>query len=468
MVKLMEKMDDSISGAVRAGLLAGPGRCAAPAWWTDRQQEAWTRFQSLPMPKRKDEDWRFANINAIDLSRYTAGAALSTSQKESILARSQNSLEAAATAVLANDQVLAQSPLPVDWVQKGVIFEPIAQALEKHPQLLQKHFMEKPVVLGSEKFSTLHRAFCRNGMLLYVPKNVQLVAPLSVWHWIAGADTAAFPHTLIIADENSQVTCFDWYQSLTEEPGFACSICDLILSAGAQVHYFAGQNWNEQTLAFQMSSTSVQRDASAKSLNFNLGGSFARVESHSRLAGTGARSEMLGLTIAHAGQEFDQRTLQDHQSPHTWSDLLYKNTLNHSSKTIFQGLIKVEPGASQTDAYQTNRNLLLSPVAEADSMPGLEIRNDDVKCSHGSTTGQVNTEELFYMLARGIPQHVANYLISVGFTEEVLQRFGQEKLSAVLRSLIAEKFSRSQKIALQTVSEDEIEETNVRSLQGTE
>jgi Fe-S cluster assembly protein SufD len=181
---------------------------------------------------------------------------------------------------------------------------------------------------------------------------------------------------------------------------------------------------------------------------------------------------MLSLSCVDGRQEYDHRTLQHHAAPHCWSDLLFKNTLNHRAKTIFQGLIRVAPGASQTDAYQTNRNLLLNPDAEADSLPGLEILNDDVKCSHGATTGEVNEEELFYMMTRGISPAAGKQLIALGFYEDVLERLGDEALREEVRTLIHAKFERSQKLRLEDSTPEAVEsmgeEANVRRLQGTE
>jgi Fe-S cluster assembly protein SufD len=438
-----------------------------PEWWLAGQQQAKARYEALPMPKRKDEAWRFASVQNLDLAPYQPAVSVSDAERARILEASVMCFEAAGHAVFANDQLLSFQGANDELQKKGVIFEPISEALAKHPELLKKHFMEQPVVLGSEKFAALHRAQCNNGILLYVPKNVQVKLPLAAWHWLSGANGAVFPHTLIIAEANSEVTFTDFYRSLDEQPGLAVSVTDLLVGDGAKVNYLCCQSWSEQALSFQLCSTLVGKDAYAKSLNFNLGGIFSRIESHSRLAGTGARSEMLGLSVCHGKQEFDQRTLQDHLAPNAWSDLLYKNALNHRAKSIFEGLIKVEVGAKQTDAYQTNRNLLLSGDAEADSMPGLEIANDDVKCSHGATTGQISSEELFYMLQRGIPRHEANYLISVGFTEEVLERFGNAEINEQLREMIADKFRRGKNVKVEAAGDEAIDETNVRSLQGT-
>jgi Fe-S cluster assembly protein SufD len=167
----------------------------------------------------------------------------------------------------------------------------------------------------------------------------------------------------------------------------------------------------------------VAEGGCATHLSLHLGGHFSRSESVSQLKGAGARSDMLAATVADGDQEFDQRTLQDHRSPETCSDLLYKNALYDEAKTIVSGLIRVEPHAHRTDAFQKVRNLILSPDAEANSLPGLEILADDVRCSHGATTGEIDADELFYMQARGIPKSDAYRLITFGFLNEVLERF---------------------------------------------
>jgi Fe-S cluster assembly protein SufD len=193
--------------------------------------------------------------------------------------------------------------------------------------------------------------------------------------------------------------------------------------------------------ALQMNTTAVDHDASAVSLNLHLGGKYSRFESLSRLVGEGARSDLLAVSVATNDQEFDARTLQDHVSPHTASDLLYKNALDDRARCTFGGLIRVEPHAHFTDAYQKVRNLLLSDDSEANSMPGLEILADNVRCTHGATSGQVNEDELFYLRARGIPIKVAQRLIVTGFLNEVIQRLDQPAIAAHLHRLIEEKFS---------------------------
>jgi len=184
----------------------------------------------------------------------------------------------------------------------------------------------------------------------------------------------------------------------------------------------------------------VDHDASAMSLNMHVGARYSRFESLSRLVGEGARSDLLAVSIADEDQEFDARTLQDHISPHSTSDLLYKNALDGRARSIFGGLIRVEPHAHFTDAYQKVRNLLLSDDAEADSMPGLEILADNVRCTHGATSGQIDNDELFYLRARGISIPVAQRLIVSGFLNEVIRRLDHAAIAAHLQAAIDQKF----------------------------
>ena len=419
---------------------AGHRGTILPAWWESRRAEARRRFEGLPMPQRKDEDWRFATIDAIRLDEFKPGAKGKT-QEAKLLARSQPPFAAAARAVFANDR-LVRIEGAEELARKGVVFEPLSTAIEKHPALLQKYFMAHPVDLGAQKFAALHAAHASAGVLIHVPKNVELDLPLVSYHWIDAAKTAVFPHTLIVAGENAKLKVVDFLGSTDVRGcGLACGLNDLLVGPGAKVDYVCLQRWGSAVTSFQLNSTRVEKDGEARSLFVNLGAAYARQESRSTLVGGGARSEMLGLSVGGDRQEFDQRTLQCHDVPHTWSDLLYKNALDDRSKSIFKGLIRVAPGAAKTDAYQNNRNLLLNPEAEADSMPGLEILNDDVRCTHGATTGQIDQEQLFYLMARGIDPRTGAQLLAHGFFEEVIDRVPDKKIGEAVRAAVAEKFA---------------------------
>ncbi len=414
-----------------------------PAWFRDQQRAAWTKFESLPYPARKDQAWRFSSVSALDLSSYHFGAPLSQGERDEVLESSLGLEEVAGRLIFADDQLLRRDPLPQKLLAAGVVLKPLGRALLEHENLFRRHFMAQPATLGSAKFAALHEACVTSGTFVYVPKGVEVELPIEIFHWLHGENAAAFPHTLLIADELAKVTVIEHFRSAhPDRAGFACGVNDLVVGRGAKLNYVCTQNRNEKALAIQINSTSVAREASALSLNVNMGGAYSRLESLSRLVGEGARSDMLAVSVANNSQEFDARTLQDHLSPHTTSDLLYKNALNDRARNTFGGLIRVEPHAHFTDAYQTVRNLLLSDDAEANSMPGLEILADNVKCSHGATSGQLSENEMFYLLSRGIPAPVAKQLLVSGFLNEVVDRLDHPAISGFVHALIETKFGR--------------------------
>jgi Fe-S cluster assembly protein SufD len=411
-------------------------------WFSQLRFDGWKAFQETPHPARTDEAWRFATIKSLDLSPFTRATPVDEATAAELIERSPRD-KRSARLIFANDRLIARQVCTKAAIEaRGVIWKPLDRAIAENADLVSRHFMSQEAVLGSKRFAALHQANVRAGTFIYVPKNTEVELPIESVHWMHGRNTAIFPHTLIIVGENSKVTVIDRFESSnTGEPGFACGVNDLFLEQGAKLTYVNVQNWSRETLAFQINSTVVGRDASAINMALNLGSRYARTESVSRLIGEGGRSDMLALSVAEGVQEFDQRTLQDHRKPATASDLLYKNSLNDQARTIFAGLIRVEPGAHHTDAYQKVRNLLLSDDAEANSMPGLEILADDVRCTHGATSGQVDAEELFYMLSRGIPRREAQQLIVFGFLNEVIGRLDNDQIAEELRALVSQKFS---------------------------
>lgn len=401
------------------------------------------RFEEIPTPGRTHEAWRFANLKALDLTPFGAPTPPFSGDRDRLLKRSNGLAESAGRMIFANDALIAREDYTGSLAKQGIIWKPLELAAQEHPELFRKHFMTHGAPLGSEKYAALHAARLKTGTFLYVPRGVELALPVESFHWLSGEGNAVFPHTLVIAEEGSKVTLVDYFMEAEPDThGLAVGFNDLYAGPGAQLNYVCVQNWNHHALAVQVNNTVVARDAAAKSLNVNLGGRYARTESASRLVGEGARSDMLAVTAAQGEQEFDQRTFQDHAAPGAFSDLLYKNALDDASRTIFAGMIKVEQGAHRTDAYQKVRNLLLSDDAEANSMPGLEILADEVRCSHGATSGQIEEEELFYLLARGIPRKTALRLIVTGFLQEAIDRLGNEALGAKLGELVQAKFAR--------------------------
>lgn len=407
-----------------------------PQWFADGQVAAEREFEKTPAPKRKDEAWRFANIAALDLSAFLPAPPVASEGR--IINASQGIEQTSAKLVFANNTLAFQDTanLPA-----GVLLLPLETAAREHRELFEKFFMSQAVELGSHKYAALHRARVRSGAFLYVPRNVEVELPIEIFHWVEGAYSSVYPHTLIVCGENSKVTVLDYFKSADDAPALACGVNDLHLERGAKLTYVAIQDWSNETTAFHINSTVVGKDASSTALTANFGGAFVRGESLSRLVGEGARSEMFSINPVEGTREIDQRTLQDHVSPNASSDLLYLNSLDEKSRTIFAGLIKVEPGASGTDAYQKVRNLILSDEADPNSMPGLEILNDEVRCTHGATNGPVSEDELFYMQARGISTPVARRLIVNGFFNSLLERIESPALRTHVEALVAKRLS---------------------------
>jgi Fe-S cluster assembly protein SufD len=409
-----------------------------PTWFIQRQHAAWESYQQLPNPKRKDEAWRFADVTKMALGGLHYALPLSETDARAAATRSVGLARTAAKVVVGNDQMISLTPaLPA-----GLTVLPLMEALRTHAELIEKHFMAQPATLGGEKYYALHAAALRGGVFIHVAAGVELADPVEVHQWIGGIDAMICPHLLIIAEKNARLTVLDYCQSMTSEPGFSLGVTDLAAADGAAINYIQCQRWSRKARSQHFCTTTAGRDAQVKSGFIHLGASAARTESFCLAAGEGSTSEMLALVVAEGTQEIDCRTRQIHRQPHTHSDLLYKNVLFDQARTIFSGLIYVEEGAHYTDAYQTCRSLLLSDEAESNSMPGLEINADQVKCSHGATAGPLRDEEIFYLRSRGLTEPEARQLLAFGFCLEVLEKIKHPEIEAIMSSMVEEKFRR--------------------------
>ncbi|MBL6838612.1 MAG: Fe-S cluster assembly protein SufD [Puniceicoccaceae bacterium] len=412
-----------------------------PGWLAERRAVGLEQFKHLSMPTARDESWRFASVGKLSIDDFAPVAVPSSATLDALTERSNLVTARAGRAVFVDDAPARFEGVSAELIAQGVIYLPIAEAIEQHPELMEQYFLQESTELGSKKFFGLHAATVKAGSLLYVPKGVQIANPIVNYYWTSAERAAVFPHTLIIAEDNANVSVVDLFFSETEaNEALNVSVSNIHAGAGAHVFRKIVQDWNEKTVSFQLDTIVAERDAQVKNIAVNIGAQRARFESQTRIEGAGADVKMYSLTVAEETQEFDQRTFQTHNAPNAVSDLLYKNALLDNSRTIFSGLIKVAEGAQQTDAYQTNRNLLLDPTAEANALPGLEILANDVRCSHGATTGNVDEAELFYMMQRGIPRRVAMQLMVFGFFEEVIEKIENDELADNLRDLIHKKF----------------------------
>ena len=417
---------------------------AAPAWLAKLRRDGFDAARTLSMPRLGDEAWRYSDTRSLSLDGFAPAPEPAEAVAAALLARSTLVNDAAGIAVFVDGHCVLKPALSPELAARGVVFETVADAIRHRPALLEAYLLRHKAELGSAKFLGLHAAFLGSGTVLHVPKGVRVERPFVAVHWTSAEGAAVFPHTLVVAEASAEVTMADFFLGAGRDTrALSVSAADIHAGPNASVQRLSVQDWGLGTQSFQIDNTVGGRDARITSVNASLGSRRARLENVVRIEGSGADVRLYGIGVSDGDQEFDQRTLQVHAAGSATSDLLFKNALLGKSRTVFSGLIKVAPDAQKTDAYQTNRNLLLSPDAEANSLPGLEIEANDVKCSHGATTGQIDPAELFYLRARGIPLEAAQELLAFGFLEEIVGKVTHPGLAEVLRQRLQGKFHRA-------------------------
>ena len=399
-----------------------------PEWLRERRAHAWDVYERTPMPTIRLEEWRYTNLkkkldlDSLQLSDAEAMSDDASTWPERLRAAMDEDREASGHIVIIDGHVV-HADVDKQLAAQGVILESLQEAITNHEELVREHLATDAVPAEEGKFAALNAALWSDGIFLYVPKGVQLELPVRVTCWLSEAGTAYFSRVLIVAEAQSQVSYVDEVLSDDfESQTYTSTAVELIAREGARVQYVAVQRLGRGTFYQSIQRTLAQRDSKLDTLNVALGASVTRVDLNARLLGPGANSDMLGLYFGDDDQHFDFNTSQDHVAEHTSSDLLYKGALDGASRAAFRGIIRVLPGAQGTDAYQTNRNLLLSPESRADSLPNLEIEADDVKCSHGATVGQLDDEAKFYLMSRGLSLIQAERLVVLGFLGEVLAK----------------------------------------------
>ncbi len=413
-----------------------------PKWLRERRLQAWEVYEDTPMPTTKLEEWRYTDLSRkLKLAelepRPWSERAFSLEEAHPRLRAAMESDRAALGHLVDLDGSVAHVDLEADLEAKGVVLTSMRAAIRTHPELLDELLATEAVPPEAGKFQALNAAMWTDGILLYVPRWVRMELPIRVSRWISEPGRALFSRTLILAEEGSRVSFVDEVLSPDfENQTLASCAVEVFARRGAQVQFVSLQRMGRGAFHLSQQRTLADDDSTLDTLNVSLGASVARVDLNAELRGTGANSDMLGLYFGDGEQHFDHNTRQDHRAPHTKSDLLYKGALDGESRAVFRGIIKVHRGAQQTDAYQTNRNLLLSNEARAESLPNLEIEADDVRCSHGATVGQLDQEHMFYLMSRGLSRPQAERLVVMGFLGEVLSRLPLggvvEKISAII------------------------------------
>lgn len=423
----------------RSAVEAISERYAEPRWMKEFRLSAFEAFERLPQPTTRDEKWRRTDLSGLKVDDLTPFAEAPTGPLPAGLRMTVDASGPRGGLVVQRNSVAVHSDLDPQILKQGVVLADMHQSMRKQPDLVREHFM-RTVRPEESKFSALHAAFWTGGTFLYVPPRVEVALPLLSYTWIDSEGVGIFPHTIIVAGEGSKVTVIDGFGSLTGEfQAFADPVVELVLQDGAQVRYVTMQDWGRNVWEVGITRSTLARDATLNSLLVGLGGTVVKADVESVLRGPGASSEMLGLVFGDGRQHYDIHTLQEHAAPHTTSDLLYKNAVRDRATSVFIGMIRVHPGAQKTNAFQSNRNLILSEGGKAISDPKLEIMANDLRCTHGSATSRLNDEHLFYLMSRGLTRAAAVRMVVEGFFAELFDRVPLERVGAQLHAAVAEK-----------------------------
>ena len=363
-----------------------------PDWLLDLRQTAFEAYSRLPMPSRTDEEWRRTDFAGLNPSAYFDFEH-----------------------VLAHDTFAPNLP-------EGVVAESLPVAAKERRELVEPYLF-KQLHAERDRFTALHAALFTGGNFLYVPDGVVIERPIRAESYSKQSGSVVLPHTVIVAGKNSRFNFLDEYIGDDGEgDAYRSGSAEIFVGEGAEVGYVSVQKWGRHAWHFGDQRARVEKDATLKLFSVTLGARFSKNRIEASLVGPGATAELKAIYFASGEQFFDFHTLQDHQVGNTRSDLLFKGALQDTARAVYAGLIRIEKGAARSDAYQANRNLVLSDKAKATSIPMLEIDNNDVRCTHGATVGPVDPNHLFYLRSRGIPEMTAKRMLIQGFFGDVLDR----------------------------------------------
>ena len=430
-----------------------------PRWLTDLRRNAWKAFQDLPWPHdqqptmstrypAQQEEWRRTDIRRFHLDKFPLPGAGSREQGAGKREEGANSLcpQPLLTAGVdlaghtsAADSCPGQSRLDPDLAARGVLLGSLDELVQQHGARIEPYLFTRAVDPLYDKFSALHAACWSGGMMLYVPKGVVIERPLHMYSALS-AGQSDFGHVLIVLEEGSEATILaETASSDQAAAGLHCGAVEILVGPGARLRYVNLQNWGSGVWHFAHQKALVGRDASLQWTIGALGSRLAKVNQHVALVGEGAHAQVNGVMFTDGTQHLSYHTLQHHEAPHCTSDLLYKGGLQGESRIVWRGMIKVDRDAQKTDGYQRDDNLILSESARADSIPGLEIEADDVKCSHGATAGRVDDEQVFYAQARGLTRKEAIRMIVAGFFQQVFDRVTVQSVREALGTAIGRR-----------------------------
>ncbi len=403
---------------------------------------AWNAFKRLSLPVTTQEAWRRTDIHALPSDKFK----LTVDGSNEFPPVREDLLKPLVAEQHGGQIVLTPAGATIDLdenlADKGVMFTDLKTAEQKHSDLLTK-MIGKTVNVEEGKFAALAGAFAQNGVVLYVPKGVTVDEPLHSVLWGPGANLAHVSHILVLVDEGASVTYV--HEAASPDDMAANSmhagIVEIQVMQDASLKFVELQSWGRHVWNFSHERIRVERGGNLDWIFGAIGSRLTKNFSELDLVGEGSQGRMSGFYFTDGNQHLDHDTQQNHLAPHTTSDLLFKGALKGRSRSVWQGMIYVAPGAQKTDGYQANRNIVLSEGARADSIPGLEILADDVRCTHGATVGKLEEEPLFYLKSRGIPQAEAEKIVVEGFFDPIFQRIPFEGVRERFQKYIADKMA---------------------------
>lgn len=410
-----------------------------PAWLIERRREAFAQFQEFLSDPLDPEEFKRLDLRTFRPERYALADAGTASAGESSFKTLMQDRAEFGGAVVHVDGSSIRSTLSDELAARGVLFGDLAELMVSHREVIEPHF-HSAVSADADRFAAWHAAFWTGGTMLYVPRNVEIDAPLYSLIGLSQDGAAEFAHTLVILEDGAAATLLE--ETGCADPhadGLHVGAVELIVGQGARLRYVQLQNWNGKVRHFARQSGRVARDAMLQWTVGALGARVAHIHQDVHLDGRGAHAQVNGVTFATDRQLLSYYTQQSHNAADTQSDLLYKEVCRDRSRVIWRGMIRVEPEAQLTDGYQRNDALMLSPEARVDAIPGLEIEADDVRCTHGATAGRVDEEQVFYAMCRGLSRYEAMHMIVEGFFAEVYDRIPVELVRETLSQAVERK-----------------------------
>ena len=409
-----------------------------PDWLLEMRREAWKHAEAMQWPDRRHEEWIRTDIRAFQIKKFAlpvSGEGDSLTAADEVhqltegvdLAGSLETVDSCITRPAELDEALAS---------KGVVFGGLEELCATHPDLVRQH-LHTVFDPDYDKFAALHAAFWSGGQFLYVPRGVVIDRPIHIGSVMSdgGTDTT---HTLVVLDEGAEATVLHESNSVSHDAGgLHLGSVELVQKPGSHLRYVNLQEWGHKTYNFAQQHAQVDRDATLQWTIAAMGSMLTKVNQAVDLIGPGANSQVNGVMFTEGRQHVAYHTLQHHQAPDCRSDFLYKAAQQDKSRTVWRGMIKVDKDAQKTDGYQRNDNLVLSNSSRADSIPGLEIEADDVRCTHGSTTAKVDEEQIFYARCRGFTRKEATRMIVSGFFQQIFDRITIESVRDALAAAIA-------------------------------